>query len=266
MRVTATVATIALLSFALSGCAGSPAANEGGQAGAESARISISAAASLQRSFDEIAQNFEKEHAEIKIDQIYYDGSSTLATQIVEGAPVDVFASADERNMDTVRDAGLSNDPKIFATNTLVLAFPAENPGKVKSLADLASVTTVLCAPKVPCGAASQKLLAAAKVTVTPASLEQNVTAVLQKLSTGEADAGLVYRTDVLGEDLVGSIVPDHADQVVNSYPISVVKNSQASNAQSAAAQTFVDYVLSDAGQQILAEHAFGSANERSHD
>lgn len=260
MRIRGTLALLALTGLGLTGCstadqpADSPAAQDEGHT-----QITISAAASLQRSFDEIAKDFQEEHPQIKVKHISYDGSSTLATQIVEGAPVDVFASADERNMDTVSDAGLAKDPVIFATNTLVIAVPAGNPAHVQSLADLSQVTTVLCAPQVPCGGASQKLLDGAGVQVEPASMEQNVSAVLQKVSAGEADAGLVYRTDVVGDDRVDSIVPDGAQEVVNSYPISVLSTSQ-SQKQAEAAQQFVDYVLGAEGQEVLVEHGFGNA------
>ena len=182
-----------------------------------------------------------------------YDGSSTLVTQLLEGAPADVFASADEANMDKLEDAAV--DPTLFASNTLVIAVPTGNPGGVKTLDDLADVTTVLCAPEVPCGAASATLLSNAGVTVEAASLEQNVTAVLTKVAAGEADAGLVYATDVVGRDDVEAIVPDGADEVVNHYPIAAL--SEASN--SAGAEEFVAFVLSDEGQRILADHGFGA-------
>lgn len=198
---------------------------------------------------------FEAEYPDIDVAGVTYDGSSTLATQIAEGAPVDVFASADERNMQTVTDAGLSEDPVVFATNTLVVVVPAGNAAGVESLADLARVTTVLCAPEVPCGGASEKLLADAGVTVTPASLEQNVTAVLQKVEADEADAGLVYRTDVVGVEDVDSFEPEGADQVVNRYPIAALTESKNADA----AQAFVDFVLGAEGQRVLAEHGFGA-------
>ncbi|WP_295101790.1 molybdate ABC transporter substrate-binding protein, partial [uncultured Microbacterium sp.] len=182
-----------------------------------------------------------------------YDGSSTLVTQLREGAPADVFASADEANMDKLEDAAV--DPTLFASNTLVIAVPTGNPGGVETLADLADVTTVLCAPEVPCGAASATLLSNAGVAVDAASLEQNVTAVLTKVAAGEADAGLVYATDVVGRDDVEVIVPDGADEVVNHYPIATL--SEASN--SAAADAFVAFVLSDDGQSILADFGFGA-------
>ncbi|MFJ2619786.1 molybdate ABC transporter substrate-binding protein [Glutamicibacter sp. NPDC087344] len=245
-------ALLAAGTLALSGCSAQdePAAET---STAPTSTLTISAAASLQRSFDQIAQEFTAAHPETAISTIAYDGSSTLATQIVEGAPVDVFASADEKNMATVTEAGLGENPQIFATNTLVIAVPAGNPGKVSSLEDLAGVTTVLCAPQVPCGAASTTLLENQSVSVEPASLEQNVTSVLQKVSAGEADAGLVYATDVVGQDAVESMVPAGADQVVNSYPITALS-------QQPGAQDFVDFVLSEQGQQILKEHGFGSA------
>ena len=134
---------------------------------------------------------------------------------------------------------------------------PAGNPGGVEDLSDLAddSVTVVLCAPEVPCGAASQTLLSHAGVTVTPASLEQNVTAVLTKVAAGEADAGLVYATDVLGRTDVESIVPDGAEDVVNRYPIVALTDS----GNPEAATAFVAFVLSDDGQEVLASLGFGA-------
>ncbi|MDF2665561.1 MAG: ABC-type molybdate transport system, periplasmic component [Microbacterium sp.] len=212
--------------------------------------VEVYAAASLQRSFDEIATAFEAAHPGVTVAPVY-DGSSTLATQIGEGAPADVFASADEKNMAKV--AAQAPAPQIFAANTLVIAVPTGNPGQVQTLADLSRVTTVLCAPEVPCGAASQTLLSKAGVVVSPASSEQNVTAVLTKVAAGEADAGLVYATDAVGRDDVEAIVPDGADAVVNRYPIAVL--SDAPNPEAAAA--FVAFVLSEDGQRLLADAGF---------
>ncbi len=155
--------------------------------------------------------------------------------------------------MDKATDAAV--DPALFASNTLVIAVPTGNPGGVGALADLADVTTVLCAPEVPCGAASAKLLSTAGVTVDAASLEQNVTAVLTKVAASEADAGLVYATDVIGRDDVEVIVPDGADEVVNHYPIAAL--SDAPNVE--AAEAFVAFVLSAEGQRILADFGFGA-------
>lgn len=257
MRTRVSLAILAAAALGLMGCSGSPSAESVPASEHEPVTISVSAAASLQRSFDEIAESFMAEHPDIEVAPVSYDGSSTLAIQIVEGAPVDVFASADERNMQTVVDAGLAADPAVFATNTLVIAVPKGNPANVTGLQDLANVTTVLCAPEVPCGGASETLLGNAGVQVEAASLEQNVTAVLQKVAAGEADAGLVYRTDVVGDDAVESIQPEGADDVVNRYPIAAVSESLHADA----ARAFVDFVLGAAGQQILADHGFGAAD-----
>jgi len=220
-------------------------------------QLTIYAAASLGKAFDALATDFERRHPGVDVKPIVYDGSSTLATQLIEGAPADVFASADQKNMQKVVDAGLAENPQLFASNTLVIAMPKGDPAGVRSLSDLADpkLTVVLCAPEVPCGAASKTLLANEGVTFTPASLEQNVTAVLTKIAAGEADAGLVYATDVLGNSQVESIVPEGADKVVNHYPIVSLKGA----ANSAVASAFVDFVLSDEGQSILSGLGFGA-------
>ena len=222
-----------------------------------SGELTVYAAASLGNAFDEISAAFAAENPGVDVLPVVYDGSSTLATQIIEGAAADVFASADQKNMTKVTDASLAGTPELFATNTLVIAVPADNPGKVTSLADLANsgLAVVLCAPEVPCGAASQTLLTNAGLTVTPASLEQNVTAVLTKVAADEADAGLVYATDVIGNADVDSIVPDGAAAVVNKYPIATLKASK--NPDAAAA--FAAFVTGPKGQTILAELGFGA-------
>lgn len=220
--------------------------------------ITVFAAASLGAAFERIAAAFEAAHPEVDVQPIVYDGSSTLATQIVEGASADVFASADEKNMAEVTDAALTEGaPELFASNTLVLVVPAGNPGDVEDLSDLGddSVTVVLCAPEVPCGAASETLLGAAGVTVAPASLEQNVTAVLTKVAAGEADAGLVYATDVQGRTDVESLIPTGAEEVVNRYPIAALSASQ--HPEIAAA--FVAFVRGAQGQAVLADLGFGT-------
>lgn len=219
--------------------------------------LTIFAAASLGTAFDELATQFEARHPSLEVLPISYDGSRTLATQLIEGAPADVFASADENNMQEVVDAGLADEPELFASNTLVIAVPAGNPGGVESIEDLAEdgLTVVLCAPEVPCGSASQKLLEANGVTISPASLEQNVTAVLTKVAAGEADAGLVYATDVLGRDDVEEVETAGAEDVVNRYPITAL--SESSNPDAAAA--FVAFVLSDEGRAVLDELGFGA-------
>ncbi|MGN8551408.1 UNVERIFIED_CONTAM: molybdate ABC transporter substrate-binding protein [Microbacterium sp. SLM126] len=219
--------------------------------------LTIFAAASLGTAFDELATQFEARHPQLEVLPISYDGSSTLATQLIEGAPADVFASADEDNMQRVVDAGLASAPELFASNTLVIAVPAGNPGGVESIEDLGAdgLTVVLCAPEVPCGAASRTLLADNGVTVSPASLEQNVTAVLTKVAAGEADAGLVYATDVLSRDDVEPVEAAGAGEVVNRYPIAAL--AEAGNPAAAAA--FLEFVLSDTGRAVLDELGFGA-------
>jgi len=241
---------VVLSAAALLAACASPAPEPAASAEQLGGTLEVYAAASLQRSFDEIAAAFEAAHPGVSVAPVY-DGSSTLATQIGEGAPADVFASADEKNMAKV--SAQAPAPQIFAGNTLVIAVPTGNPGKVQTLADLSRVVTVLCAPEVPCGAASQTLLSNAGVVVSPASSEQNVTAVLTKVAAGEADAGLVYATDVVGRDDIEAIVPDGADTVVNRYPIAAL--ADAPNPDAAAA--FVAFVLSGDGQRILADAGF---------
>lgn len=250
--------------LALTACAsgGAPADGAGGgeASGAPSevsGELRIFAAASLGTAFDELAMQFEQEHPDLDVLPISYDGSSTLATQIIEGAPADVFASADESNMQKVVDAGLAGDPALFASNTLVIAVPAGNPGGVTGVADLAdpALTVVLCAPEVPCGAASTALLEANDVAVSAAGVEQNVTAVLTKVAAGEADAGLVYATDVRERADVEPIAAAGVDDVVNRYPVAALTEA----ANPAAADAFVAFVLSDAGRAVLERLGFGA-------
>lgn len=251
--------------IALAGCAGAgdPATPAGTGAAASVPRgeltgdLRIFAAASLGRAFDELATRFEQQHPQVDVLPISYDGSSTLATQLIEGAPADVFAAADEATMQRVVDAGLAAGAAPFASNTLVIAVPKGNPGGVKIVEDLTApgLTVVLCAPEVPCGAASEALLRANAVEVTPASLEQNVTAVLTKVAAGEADAGLVYATDVLGRDDVQAVQAAGSENVVSLYPIAALGES----ANPVAAQAFVAFVLSPDGRSVLDELGFGA-------
>ena len=219
--------------------------------------LTVFAAASLKTAFEEIAVAFEQQNPGVDVLPIVSDGSSTLASQILEGAAVDVFASADEKNMTRILDEGLVVQTELFATNTLVVVVPQGNPGGVETLQDLADAgtTVVLCAPEVPCGAASRTLLSNAGISVTPASMEQNVTAVLTKVAADEADAGLVYRTDVIGRDDLQSFEPEGARNVVNSYPIGAL--AQAPNA--AAAAEFAAFVTGSEGQAVLASRGFGA-------
>lgn len=263
MRRTMTVAAAAAaLALLLGGCSSTPEVKEStppsasAQTDTLTGDLAVSAAASLKGAFDEAIKEFASQHPDVNVTATY-DGSSTLATQINGGATVDVFASADEANMAKATAPGLAADAVLFARNTLVVVVPKGNPAGIETLADLADpdAKVVLCAPEVPCGAASQKLLDGAGIEVTAVSQEQNVTAVLTKVRSDEADAGLVYKTDAATTDEVESFTPDGADQVVNSYPIVVLKD--APNAD--AAKAFVDFITGSAGQKILATFGFDS-------
>jgi len=222
-----------------------------------SGEITIYAAASLKAAFTQLASEFEAQNPDVTIRPITYDGSSTLATQILEGAPADVFASADQKNMAKVIDGGAAGGARPFATNVLTLVVPKGNPAGITGLADLATpgLTVVLCAAEVPCGSASATLLHNAGVTPSVDSYEQNVTAVLTKVASGEADAGLVYVTDAKTTSDVETVATVGADAVVNTYPIAVLTGAK----NPAAAAAFVDFVLSNDGRAVLSGLGFGS-------
>ena len=237
---------------ALAGC-GAPASGDDGG----TTTLTVFAAASLKGSFEDLAEQFEAAHDGVDV-QLSFAGSSDLVAQIQQGAPADVFASADTANMDKLVADDLVTGPQDFATNTLEIAVPPGNPAGVESLQDLASpdVKLVLCAPEVPCGAASAKVADAAGLDLRPVSEEQSVTDVLGKVIAGEADAGLVYVTDVAaaGDEVEGVEFPEAAE-AVNTYPISPVADAE----QAALAQEFVDLVLSEDGQQTLAGFGFAA-------
>jgi molybdate transport system substrate-binding protein len=227
--------------------------------GDDETTLTVYAAASLTEAFGQIADDFEAEHHGVKVE-LSFGGSSDLVTQIQEGAPADVFASADTANMDKlVADDLTGAAPEAFATNTLEIAVPPGNPAGIKTFQDLAKpgLALVLCAPEVPCGAAAQQAAEVAGVTLDPVSEEQSVTDVLGKISSGEGDAGLVYVTDVAAAgDAVDGITFPESRKVVNTYPIAPVSDSHEPDL----AQEFVDLVLSDTGQQVLAHLGFAPA------
>jgi len=258
-RLPHALVAVAVLALALTGCASTDAApaatTDATDRALESQTLSVYAAASLSGAFDDLADLFEQTNPAVAV-QVTYDGSSTLATQIAAGAPADVFASADQKNLQRLGEQGLTGPGTLFAGNTLRIAVAPGNPLQIESLKDLArpGVITVLCAAQVPCGAASAALLANAGVTVTPASEEQNVSAVVTKVAGGEADAGLVYATDIVANPgRIAGVTPAGADAVVGQYPIAVVEGSP----HAVAAQAFVDLVLSPAGQALLAARGF---------
>ena len=249
----AAVAAIAGLGvLALAAC-GSAAAD---RTPAAPASITVFAAASLTGPFTELAERFEALHPGASV-RLSFAGSSDLATQIAEGAPADVFASADAATMARLAEAGLVDAPEALATNVLAIAVPPGNPAGIDSFADLAApgVRLVACAARVPCGAAAERVARQAGVDLAPVSEESSVTGVLGKVASGEADAGLVYVTDVIGSGGAVEDVPfPEAEGAVNVYPIATVSRA----ARPAEADAFVAFVLGEEGGAVLAAAGFG--------
>ena len=245
MRKPAAALVAVLLALAATACGSS---DDGGKQ-----TLTVFAAASLTQSFGDIAQQFAAAHEGVRV-RFSFGGSADLAEQIEAGAPADVFASADTRNMDKLGATAV--DPRDFASNTLEIAVPPGNPARITDLQDLAKpdVKLVTCAPEVPCGSAAQTVAHEAGLTLEPVSQEQSVTDVLGKVSTGEADAGLVYVTDVkaAGGKVEGITFPE-SSTAVNTYPLSVLEDSKHRRL----AQEFVDFVLSPRGQKVLADDGF---------
>jgi molybdate transport system substrate-binding protein len=218
--------------------------------------LSVQAAASLTEAFGVLGKEFEAAHPGVRV-KINYAGSATLVQQIINGAPADVFASADQKNMDKVASANLVDGrPIVFATNRLEIAVPQGNPKGIRSLADLAKpgVTVVACAPAVPCGSATKDVLRASGVQLAPASEEDDVKSVLNKVGAGEADAGLVYVTDVnSAKNKVTGVPFPEADKAVNSYPITVLADAPHRDI----AGQFVDFVRGSVGRQELTKVGF---------
>lgn len=243
------LAALALL-LPLAACGNDDGAGDG------DTTITVLAAASLTETFTALADDFEAEHDGVRV-KLAFDSSATLAEQAVGGAPADVLATADTTTMDGAADA-LAADPQVFATNTMVLVTPAADPAGITSYDDLASgdVTYVICVETAPCGKVATALLEATGMTAEPASLEVDVKAVLAKVTSGEADAGLVYATDAVaaGDDVQRFEIPGAAD-AVTTYPIAPL--SQSKHAE--LAQEFVDLVLGEAGRQVLSDAGFGA-------
>jgi molybdate transport system substrate-binding protein len=221
-----------------------------------SGSIVVFAAASLKPAFTKIAQRFKADNPGNGVD-FDFGGSSELATQLTQGATADVFASADTAQMDVVAKAGLlTGSPTNFASNTLVIVTTPGNPKKIGSFADLAKpgINVVICQQPVPCGAATQRVENSTGVRLNPVSEELSVTDVLNKVTTGQADAALVYVTDAKNAgDKVATVNFPESAGAVNVYPIGVLKKAPLSTI----AQKFVTLVTSDAGQQILAQSGF---------
>lgn len=246
-----------LLALPLAACGDDGDSKGADGKGGDKTVLTVFAAASLTKTFEELEKEYEAAHSDVDV-KLSFGGSSDLVAQITEGASADVFASADTANMDKLVAAGLTEgEPKEFATNTLMIAVPPGNPAGITSLADLTKkdVDLVLCQPEVPCGSASAKVADAAGLELEPVSEEQSVTDVLAKVESGEADAGLVYVTDVTaaGTKVEGVEFPEAAE-VVNHYPIVAVKDAK----QAELAQQWIELVLGE-GQKVLEQAGFGA-------
>ncbi len=241
----------------LAGCAGE--AGDGRSAPpVEQRTLTVFAAASLTEVFTELEQRFEEVHP--GVDVVFnFGASSDLAQQIVNGGPADLFAAANTATMQTVVDAGLvEGEPTVFATNVLQIVTAPGNPKGITSFADLArpDLQVVVCAPQVPCGAAVEKIEQAAGVTLSPVSEEPDVKSTLGKVTTGNADAGLVYATDVgaAGDDVQGVEFPEAA-QAVNDYPIAMIADASAADL----GRAFQEFVTGSEGRAVLGSAGFGS-------
>jgi molybdate transport system substrate-binding protein len=226
-----------------------------GGGGNDHTTITVLAASSLTGTFTQLGHEFEDQHPGVTV-KFAFDSSATLAQQATQGAPADVLATADTTTMDSAKAAQAST-PKVFASNVMVLATPASNPGHVTSFADLdkSSVKFVACVPTAPCGKVAQALLDQDHITGTPVSQEVDVKSVLAKLTEGEADAGIVYTTDAVaaGDQVTTIPIPGSAQQVT-TYPIVTLKQSGHADL----AQAFVDLVTGSTGQQTLQKAGFG--------
>jgi molybdate transport system substrate-binding protein len=244
---------LAVAALILAGCGSSAApSSRSGLRGA----LTVFAAASLTDVFTELGDRLEKANPGLDV-QFNFAGSSALATQITQGAPADVFASANEAQMKVVTDAGLQGQaPGVFTENALEIAVPKGNPGHVTGLTDFAKpdLTLAICAPAVPCGAAAAQVFEAAGVTPVPDTEEEDVKAALTKVQLGEVDAALVYATDVqaAGSDVEGIPFPE-AEQAINEYPICSLKAARNPDA----ARAFLHLVRSDEGRKALTAAGF---------
>lgn len=234
----------------------------GGAANSSQGTLTVLAAASLKATFTELADTFESSHPGTDV-QLSFAGSSDLVAQLSAGSPGDVFASANEKNMTKAVDAGVvaPDTARLFATNTLTIVTPPGNPKKVATFADLSrnDVDVVVCAPQVPCGTATQKVAKAANITVHAVSEENAVTDVLGKITSGQADAGVVYVTDASGAgDKVVTVPFPESANAVNSYPIATTKEA----VEPALAAEFVDLITGPEGRRVLQEAGFGTPKD----
>jgi molybdate transport system substrate-binding protein len=228
---------------------------QAGTSTAEDTTLTVSAASSLTDAFTSLAAEFEADHPGVDV-ALNFAGSSALAEQVNAGAPVDVLATASLATMAVVVNAGNAADPATFARNELALVTPAANGAGIGALADLeqADVLTAICAPEVPCGAATATLLEENGLRITPATLDPDVKSVLARVVTDEADAGIVYVTDARAAgDAVTTIPIPTGTNVSTDYQVAVITDA----AQSALADEFVALVTGDAGRATLTDLGF---------
>jgi molybdate transport system substrate-binding protein len=262
VRKLATLVSAGAAALLLAACgSGTPAGGTGGapaSAAPQARDLNVFAASSLTESFNDLKTQFETDNPGVTV-KYNFGASSDLAQQIVNGAPADVFASASDATMKTVTDAGANAAaPTVFATNVLEIATTPGNPKGIASFADLAKpdLKIVVCAPQVPCGATEQKIEQATGVKLTPVSQEPDVKSVLGKVTSGDADAGLVFVTDVnsAGAAVQGVNFPE-AQKAVTNYPIAVLKSAP----QADLAAKFQALVVGDAGKKALQAMGFGT-------
>ena len=250
-----TVIAVALAAVAAAGCSSSGSGSSGSSASPSGGTITVFAAASLTGTFTQLGKQFEAAHPGDTV-KFSFGPSSGLAEQITSGAPADVFASAAPANMDQVVSAGDASNPQNFALNTMEVATPPDNPGKVTSVNDLAkkSVKVALCQPQVPCGVVAAEVFKNVGITVKPVTLQPDVKSVLTQVETGNVDAGMVYVTDVMaaGSKVMGVKI-SASDNASTEYPIATISSSK----HKSEAQAFMNYVLSPAGQQVLTAAGF---------
>ncbi len=253
-----TVILAALVAVAAAGCSSSSSTSSTSSAGSSSSTgtITVFAAASLMGTFTQLGKQFEAAHKGDTV-KFSFGPSDGLAAEITSGAPADVFASASTKTMGTVVTAGDAANPQNFATNVMEVAVPPNNPANVTSVTDLAkkSVKVALCEPTVPCGVVAAEVFKNAGIAVKPVTLQADVKSVLTQVELGNVDAGMVYVTDVMaaGSKVKGVTIPA-GDNASTHYPIATISSSK----HKSEAQAFMNYVLSPAGQQVLAAAGFG--------
>lgn len=221
------------------------------RSGGDGRTLTVLAAASLTEPFTELARRFEAEHEGVDV-VTGFDSSATIATQVAAGAPADVVATADPRTMAMMASA--VEPPTVFAHNVLALVVPPDNPAGIRRPEDLQGTDFVTCVVTAPCGVLAADLLDEAGVTTNPRSLEVDVKAVLTKVVLGEADAGLVYASDVAAADgRVSEVALPEPERAGTDYPVAVTTASASPHL----AQEFIDLVVSPEGHQVLAKAGF---------